>query len=76
MQLLPVCHSDWPTCLLDSSRVDGDRIKEIGPEKAAAEWLIRNGAAIRWKNQAKFVSDYNSMEVTTRPGDTIEGIYR
>ncbi|GAU93525.1 hypothetical protein RvY_05451 [Ramazzottius varieornatus] len=56
------------------NRVDRDRIKEIGPEKAAAEWLIKNGAAVRWKNQAKFVSDYNSMEVTTRPGDTIEAI--
>ena len=53
--------------------MDQDRIKEIGPEKAAAEWLMRNGAALRWKNQKNFVSDYNSMEATTRPGDTIEG---
>lgn len=42
-------------------RVDADRIKEIGPDRACAEWLLRNGAFVRWKNFSEQLTDYNAL---------------
>ena len=41
-------------------RVDEGRIKEFGPDVAAAEWLLRNGAHAKWQ---KFGSskDYDEL---------------
>jgi hypothetical protein len=53
--------------------VDQDRIKAVGPEKAAAEWLLRCGAKIKWRGQQNFLSDYNAMELTSGPNVKIAG---
>ena len=42
-------------------RVDPARIKEVGPDRAAAEWLLRCGAGVRWKGSEKQLTDYNSL---------------
>ena len=42
------------------NRVDPNRIKEVGPDRACAEWLIRCGASVKWVNSQKFMKDYNS----------------
>lgn len=44
--------------------MDDDRIKEIGPNMACAEWLMKNGAQIRWKGCNEFVSHYNCLPHT------------
>ena len=59
--------------LLDSfvlpffNEVDTDRIKEIGPDRACAEWLVKNGSAVKWINSHKFVSDYSALPVGSEP---------
>lgn len=45
-------------------RVDGARIKEVGPDRACAEWLLRCGAAVKWdKGSEEWLKDYNSLPV-------------
>ncbi|XP_075555989.1 ATP synthase subunit s, mitochondrial isoform X1 [Dermacentor variabilis] len=56
------------------NRYDRDRIKEIGPDRAAAEWLIRCGAAVRWSGAIKFHSDYNTLPSTSSNAYKIEEI--
>lgn len=42
-------------------RIDDDRIKEVGPNMACAEWLMKNGAQIRWKGCKEFVDHYDCL---------------
>ena len=42
-------------------RVDTSRIKDVGPDRAAAEWLLRCGAGVRWKGHNTNLNDYNSL---------------
>lgn len=41
--------------------MDDNRVKEVGPDRACAEWLLRNGAAVTWKEDGGFLSDYNAL---------------
>lgn len=41
--------------------VDAERIKEIGPDRACAEWLLKNGAYVRWKHFTEPLTDYNAL---------------
>lgn len=43
------------------SRVDDTRIAEVGPDRACAEWLMRNGAFVKWTNDREFLKDYNAL---------------
>ncbi|KAK7483527.1 hypothetical protein BaRGS_00025201 [Batillaria attramentaria] len=43
------------------NRVDEDRLKEVGPDRTCAEWLLRCGAGVRWKNMEHWERDYNSL---------------
>ncbi|KAL3865594.1 hypothetical protein ACJMK2_042968 [Sinanodonta woodiana] len=43
------------------NKVDDDRVKEVGPDRAAAEWLLRCGASVRWKGFNHIEKDYNSL---------------
>jgi ATP synthase, H+ transporting, mitochondrial F0 complex, subunit s len=54
-------------------RVDKSRIKEVGPDRACAEWLLRcGGSAIRWKNGKSFISDYNALQVAAPAQKIVE----
>lgn len=55
------------------NRVDENRIKEVGADRAAAEWLIRCGAGVKWKNQDRFDRQYDNL-VRIRPKDKILAI--
>jgi hypothetical protein len=44
-------------------RVDPKRIEEVGPDRAAAEWLLRCGASVKWTKTDKYLKDYNSLPV-------------
>ncbi|GIY01244.1 ATP synthase subunit s, mitochondrial, partial [Caerostris darwini] len=54
--------------------VDSVRIKEVGADLAAAEWLLRCGASVKWKNRETWVSDYNLMQAEFVPQNVIEEI--
>ncbi|XP_054709632.1 ATP synthase subunit s, mitochondrial-like [Uloborus diversus] len=43
------------------NKVDFHRIKEVGPDRAAAEWLLRCGASVKWKSNSEWISDYNTL---------------
>ncbi|KAK7027366.1 ATP synthase, H transporting, mitochondrial Fo complex, subunit s (factor B) [Halocaridina rubra] len=41
--------------------VDESRIKEVGPDRACAEWLLRCGALVKWQDRESWTTDYNSL---------------
>lgn len=43
------------------NKVNEERVKEVGPDRACAEWLMRNGAFIRWKGESNLVKLYNDL---------------
>lgn len=43
------------------NKVDHERIKAVGPDRAAAEWLLRCGAKVRFQGFERFHQDYNGL---------------
>ncbi|XP_060030990.1 ATP synthase subunit s, mitochondrial isoform X2 [Erinaceus europaeus] len=43
------------------NKVDYERIRDVGPDRAASEWLLRCGAMVRYQGQEKWQRDYNSL---------------
>jgi H+-transporting ATP synthase F0 complex subunit s len=43
------------------NQVDETRVKAVGPDLAAAEWLIRCGAGVKWSNTSGFTKEYNAL---------------
>uniref|UniRef100_A0A8C8SIN9 Distal membrane arm assembly complex 2 like n=1 Tax=Pelusios castaneus TaxID=367368 RepID=A0A8C8SIN9_9SAUR len=41
--------------------VDSERIKAVGPDRAASEWLLRCGALVRYQGYDKWQQDYNGL---------------
>lgn len=37
------------------------RIEEAGADRAAAEWLLRNGVSVKWRGRDYYVNDYNEL---------------
>ncbi|XP_059485123.1 ATP synthase subunit s, mitochondrial [Neocloeon triangulifer] len=46
------------------NRFDPSRVKDVGPDRACAEWLLRCGAGLKWKNSKSYLTDYNSLPST------------
>jgi len=44
-----------------ANRVDYERIKDVGPDRAASEWLLRCGATVRYHGQERWQKDYNHL---------------
>lgn len=44
-----------------ANRPDKERIKEVGPDRSCAEWLLRCGATVRWKGAERFLTDFNLL---------------
>lgn len=57
------CRHFWGWINYIFNRVDEQRIKTVGPDRACAEWLLRNGAAVKWINSEDYLKDYNSLPV-------------
>ncbi|XP_034940182.1 ATP synthase subunit s, mitochondrial [Chelonus insularis] len=43
------------------NQVNKERIAKWGPDLACAEWLMRNGAAVRWLGSSDYVNNYNAL---------------
>ncbi|XP_076604703.1 ATP synthase subunit s, mitochondrial [Chaetodon auriga] len=43
------------------NKVDHERIKAVGPDRAAAEWLLRCGAKVRFQGFERWHHDYNGL---------------
>jgi H+-transporting ATP synthase F0 complex subunit s len=41
--------------------VDEDRIQEVGPDRAAAEWILKNGGGVKWSGKDRIDDNYDSL---------------
>ncbi|KAK3923029.1 ATP synthase subunit s, mitochondrial, partial [Frankliniella fusca] len=51
----------WQWVCAVFNKVSKERIEEVGPDRACAEWLLRNGASVQWVGKSEFVTDYNAL---------------
>lgn len=51
----------WQWLNIIFNKVDEDRRKLFGPDRACAEWLLRNGAAVKFVGSAEMLKDYNKL---------------
>lgn len=56
------------------NKVDRDRVKEFGPDRACAEWMLRCGGAIKWKGFKHLEKDYNALPTVNRDLYKVEEI--
>ncbi|XP_048394306.1 ATP synthase subunit s, mitochondrial [Stegostoma tigrinum] len=71
----PVCRRNfWGWLNAVFNKVDYDRIKAVGPDRAASEWLLRCGASVRYKGFDKWQKDYNHLPTGPLEKFRIEGI--
>lgn len=43
------------------NKIDYERLRDVGPDRAASEWLLRCGAKVRYCGHQKWLQDYNSL---------------
>ncbi|XP_046337340.2 ATP synthase subunit s, mitochondrial-like [Haliotis rufescens] len=43
------------------NRVDEDRLKLVGPDRACAEWMLRCGGRVKWVGLNHWEKDYNTL---------------
>ncbi|XP_045472210.1 ATP synthase subunit s, mitochondrial-like [Harmonia axyridis] len=46
---------------LSFNQVDHERKKLVGPDRICAEWILKNGGAIRWLGDKEYITDYNLL---------------
>ncbi|KAI3387454.1 hypothetical protein SNEBB_004921 [Seison nebaliae] len=57
------------------NRVDVERIRLVGAERVCAEWLLKNGAHVKFKNWGNRITDYNGLPPGGKNTFKIEEIY-
>ncbi|XP_057882440.1 ATP synthase subunit s, mitochondrial [Melospiza georgiana] len=55
------CRSFWGWLNAVFNKVDHERIRAVGPDRAASEWLLRCGALVRYQGSPKWQQDYNAL---------------
>lgn len=55
------CRHFWGWLNAVFNKVDYERIKAVGPDRAAAEWLLRCGAKVRFQGFDRWHFDYNGL---------------
>ncbi|CAH1636500.1 unnamed protein product [Spodoptera littoralis] len=50
----------WEYVNMTFNKPDPDRIKQLGPDRACAEWVLRNGGKVVWEGGKK-LADYNLL---------------
>ncbi|KAM4690983.1 ATP synthase subunit s, mitochondrial isoform 1-T3 [Rhinophrynus dorsalis] len=70
----PGCRYFWGWLNAVFNKVDYERIKDFGPDRAASEWLLRCGARVRYKGFEKWQYDYNGLPTGPLGKYKIQGI--
>ena len=60
-----VCHS---------LSVDRSRVREIGADRAAAEWILRLGGLVKFSSREHWSDDYNRIPSGSRDSLRLEAI--
>ncbi|XP_039754911.1 ATP synthase subunit s, mitochondrial [Pararge aegeria] len=55
----------WEYVNMMFNKPDPERIKSLGPDRACAEWVLRNGGKVVWANGKK-LDDYNLLPPETQ----------
>lgn len=50
----------WPYVNIAFNRVDLQRLQDVGPDRTCAEWILKNGGAIRFES-SNLYAQYNSL---------------
>ncbi|KAK3751476.1 hypothetical protein QZH41_009189 [Actinostola sp. cb2023] len=45
------------------NRIDSSRLEEFGPDRVAAEWVLRNGGGVKFTHQNSWIHNYNALEM-------------
>ena len=62
------------THLHKSLRVDHSRVTAVGPDRAAAEWVLRLGGSVKFNNLDNWSSDYNRLPTEPQGRLQVEAI--
>lgn len=46
---------------LQFNAVDDERVKQVGPDRTCAEWILRNGGKVKWVDGVEYEVDYNNL---------------
>lgn len=57
----------WQYVNVAFNRVDGYRLKEVGPDRLCAEWILKNGGSIKLLGHKNFLSSYNALPIEGTP---------
>ena len=55
-------------------RVDHSRVREVGPDRAAAEWMLRLGGSVKFCDFDRWSNDYNRLPSQPKGRLKIEAI--
>lgn len=55
-------------------RVDHSRVADVGPDRAAAEWILRLGGSVKFMSYESWTTDYNRMPAEPRERVRLEAI--
>lgn len=56
----------WEYVNMMFNKPDADRIKQLGPDRACAEWVLRNGGKVVWESGQK-LANYNLLPPEGQP---------
>lgn len=60
-QVIKSTRNFWQWINIIFNKVDEDRRKLFGPDRTCAEWLLRNGAAVKFRGYPDYLQDYNRL---------------
>ncbi|XP_061714367.1 ATP synthase subunit s, mitochondrial-like [Cydia pomonella] len=56
----------WEYVTMMFNKPEAERIQRVGPDRACAEWVLRNGGTVEWVGGQK-LADYNMLPANDQP---------